>query len=126
MARTAIGSIAGSNVNIESTLTNVTQNVGALPVDQTTKEELRKLVAELFEQLKAVPADKRELAEAVAAQTTDVIAKARQDEPNKTLLQIAIEGLKTAAHTLREIAPSVVSLSASIISIIAKLHGLPA
>jgi hypothetical protein len=122
---TNIGTISGSNVNIASTLTNVSQSIGALPkADQTTKDELQKLVTSLFEQLKTVPAEKKEQAEAVSAQVADVVDKAKQDNPNKSLLQIAIGGLKSAADMLKDVAPAAVSLATSIGGIIAKLHGL--
>jgi hypothetical protein len=124
-ATTNIGTISGSNVNIASTLTNVSQSIGALPkADQTTKDELQKLVTSLFEQLKTVPAEKKEQAEAVSAQVADVVDKAKQDNPNKSLLQIAIGGLKSAADMLKDVAPAAVSLATSIGGIIAKLHGL--
>jgi hypothetical protein len=126
MARTVIsGTVTGSVLNLDSTLTNVTQSIGTLPhADQATKDELQKLVGDLFEQLKKVPTENKEVADAVAAQTEDVVEKAKQDKPNKTLLQIAVGGLKSAAETLKNVAPSVVSIVTSIAGIIAKLHGL--
>ena len=125
MARTVIsGTVTGSVLNLDSTLTNVTQSIGTLPqADQTTKDELQKLVVDLFEQLKKVPPQNKEVADAIAVQTEDVVEKALQEKPNKTLLQTAVGGLKTMADTLQTVAPSVVSLVTSIAGIIGKLFG---
>src|SRR5438067_4982050 len=99
MARTVIsGQVSGSILNLDSTLTNVTQKIETFSqADQSTKEELQKLVSQLFDELKKIRPEQQELAEAVAAQTNDVMEKAKQDKPNKTLLKIAIDGLKSAA-----------------------------
>lgn len=126
MSSVTIGTVSGSIVNIDSLLENVTQNIAAMPVTDKSKiDQLQKLVAELFVELKKVPADHQELAEAVSSQTADVIEKAKQEKPNKTLLQIATQGLKSAAETLKDVAPPVISLAASIAAIIAQIHGIP-
>jgi hypothetical protein len=126
MARTVIsGTVTGSVLNLDSTLTDVTQNIGTLQhADQATRDELQKLVADLFDQLKTVPTEHQEMADAVAAQTKDVVEKAKQDAPNKPLLQMAVSGLKAGAETLKTVAPSVVSIVTSLAGIISKLHGL--
>jgi hypothetical protein len=116
--------IIGSNVNINSTLVNVTQSIGAMPhADEATKKELEKVVTALFEQLKNVPADKKEIAEAVSAQTGAVVEIAKQSSPNKSYLRMAMDTLKSGAQTLKDVAP-VVSLVASFVAIITKLHGI--
>lgn len=119
------GTFTGSNVNVASTLTNVSQNIGSLPnADQATRDELQKLIASLHDELQKLPVDKKELVDAVTSTTGDVIDKAKQGTPNRTLLKIAIDGMKRAAETLKDVAPPVVSIATTIAGVIAKLHGL--
>jgi hypothetical protein len=125
---TITGNVTGSNLNFGSTLTSVTQSIGQLPnMDQSTKEELAKLVAELRAELMKLAEtkpDRGEQIEAVAASTEELVTKAKVDKPNKTLLQQAIDGAKKIAGTLEDLAPKVLSIVSTIGAIIAKLHGL--
>jgi hypothetical protein len=125
---TNIGSISGSNVNIASTLTEVTQSIGGLPkADQSAKEELTKLVAQLNDQLQKLSTekpDRKDQIEAVAVSTKELMEKAKQDKPNRTLLQVAVDGVKSVAKTLGDVAPAVLSTVTTIAGIIATLHGL--
>jgi hypothetical protein len=125
---TTIGTITGSNVNIASTLTDVTQAIGGLSnADQSTKEELTKLVAQLnaeLQKLSTEKPDRKDQIEAVTVSTSELIEKAKQDKPNRTLLQGAIDAVKSIAKTLGDVAPAVLSTVTTIAGIIAKLHGL--
>jgi hypothetical protein len=121
------GTFTGSNLIVSSTLTNVSQNIGQLPnADQATKDELQKLITQLHAELekvsKAQPARKEQV-DAVAASTGELIDKAKQEKPNRTLLQQAIDGVKTIATTPEDVAPPVLSTVTTIAGIIAKLHG---
>ncbi len=61
------GDFRGAILNIKSTLTNVTQTIGALPdAEPSLKEELQQLIAQLQEALEGAPPDKAQEAEAVA------------------------------------------------------------
>jgi len=122
------GTFTGSNLNVSSTLSNVSQNIGLLPnADQGTKEALTKLLGELHAELDKLSASKperKQQVEDVAAATDDLFEKAKQEKPNPTLLQRALDGVKTVAKTLEDIAPSVLSTVTTIVGIVAKLHGL--
>jgi hypothetical protein len=123
---TITGNVTNSNLNFGSTLTNVTQSIGQLPnTDQSTKEELTRLVEQLHAELKTLSetkSDRGEQIDAVAASTEELVTKAKADKPNKTLLQQAIDGAKAIAEKLD--AEKVLSIVGTIGGIIAKLHGL--
>jgi hypothetical protein len=124
---TTIGTITGSNVNIASTLTNVTEAIGGLcTADQSTKDELTKLVTQLNDDLQKLSTekpDRKDQVEAVAVATSELVEKAKQDKPNRTLLQHAVDGVKSIAETLEDVAPAVLNTVTRISGIIAKLNG---
>lgn len=116
------GDFRGSNVNIKSTLTQVTQTIGVLPqADDAAKQELQQLVAQLHEQLQQVPPDNAEDAEAVAEMTKELIEKANSEKPNKRLLTITGEGLKQAAENIAAITPTVVGIATKIVALVVGL-----
>jgi hypothetical protein len=116
------GDFRGSNVNIKSTLTQVTQTIGALPqADDAAKQELQQLVAQLHEQLQQVPPENAEDAEAVAEMTKELIEKANSEKPNKRLLTITGEGLKLAAENIAAITPTVVGIATKIVALVVGL-----
>jgi len=111
------GDFRGAILNIKSTLTNVTQTIGALPnADEAAKANLQQLVNQLDEELKQVPADKAEEAEAVAQMTKTLVETANSEKPNKMMLQITGEGLKKAAENLAAIVPNVVKIAGAIVA----------
>jgi len=116
------GNFSGAILNVNATLKNVTQTIGALPwADDETKAELDRLVAQLQEQLRQVPPEKEEDAEAVAELTETLLDAANKEKPNKQLLQITGEGLKQAAKNLAAIAPDVVKIAGTIVATILTL-----
>lgn len=120
------GNFSNTILNVDSTLTNVSQGIGQIPnADPATKEELAKLVLSLRDALKTVPQEHAQNAEAIAALTDDLVTKAKAPAPNKTLIDIAIGGLKRAAETVKQAVPAVVTIVGGIASLIAKLHGIP-
>jgi ElaB/YqjD/DUF883 family membrane-anchored ribosome-binding protein len=115
------GDFRGSHVIIKSTLTNVTQTIGALPdAEPSIKAELETLVAQLNDALQEVPDDKAEEAEAVAQSAEALVEAAAEDKPNKTMVQITGEGLKQAAQNLADIAPTVLSIAMQIVAAVSK------
>jgi ElaB/YqjD/DUF883 family membrane-anchored ribosome-binding protein len=105
--------IAGRDIIVGS------QALGALSgADQSLRDELQRLIAELEQALQQVPADHAEEAEAVAQAAQDLVDKAAADRPNKTLIQISGEGLKKAAKNLAGVMPAVLTIAAQIISTI--------
>lgn len=114
--------ISGSNVNIKSTLTNVTQTVGQIPAaDDTAKQELAKLIEQLNQALQQAPSGKEEEAEAVADYAKDLVEQAAAPQPNRTKITITGEGLKMAAQNLAAVIPTVVTIAAQIVGAVLRL-----
>jgi hypothetical protein len=115
------GDFRGANVNIKSTLTNVTQTIGALPdADPSTKAELEALIQQLNDALQQVPGEKAEEAEAVAQSAELLVKTATEEKPNKTMVQISGEGLKQAAKNIADVMPTVLTIATQIVATIAK------
>jgi hypothetical protein len=99
-------------VNIESSLSNVTQTIGSAPgLDQTQKSQLDTLVQSLeadLQKLKASHAD--EAKEIVDALEKAVANAAKPPHDRKaSLLQLSAKGLKEAAELVKDIVPTVLS-----------------
>ncbi len=121
---TMSGDFRGAIVNIKSTLTNVSQTVGALPgADESTKDELKQLIQQLSQALEQAPPDKVEEAEAVAKSAELLVQTANEEKPNKTMVQITGEGLKQAAKNIAEVMPTVLTIATQIVTTVAKLAG---
>jgi hypothetical protein len=122
------GTFYGPNQVVNNAMNNVSQTIGALPnTNQTTRDELTKLAAQLHEDLQKLSTekpDRKGQIDDVAAGTEDLMAKAKPDQPNRTLLQRAVDFVKSAAEALNDVAPSVLSTVKAIAGIIATLHGL--
>ena len=119
------GDFRGANINIKSTLTNVNQSIGALPdADQMAKQELQSLIAQLNDVLQQAAPDKAEQAEAVAMSAESLVEQAKQEQPNKTMLQLAGSALKQAAQTLVDVAPAVLPIASQIVDLVGKVRGL--
>jgi DNA-binding MarR family transcriptional regulator len=104
-----------SIMNIQSTMSNVTQMINAAPaIEQFTKDQLLQLVQELTTELEKAPADAAEDAEALADEAQTVITAATKDKPNKKTIQIRLEGLRTAATNLATVVPSVLPIAIKI------------
>ncbi len=122
---TISGNIEGSIVNIKSSLRNVQQSVGAIPSnDAALVEKLKALIDELSQKLQEVPAENKEQAEAVAQTAQALIEAAKPEQPNKTMLQIAGEGLKQAAGTLAEVVPALATIATQIVTTVMQMKGL--
>jgi len=116
------GDFSGANLNINSSLENVTQTIGMLPnANEEVKAELQQLVSQLQETLRQVPPENEDEAEAVAELTETLLDTANKERPNKQLIQITGEGLKQAAKNLAAIVPDVVKISGAIVSTVLAL-----
>ena len=114
--------ISGSNVNIKSTLTNVTQAVGKIPgADTAAKEELGHLIEQLNQALQQAPAGKEQEAEAVADYAKDLVEQAAAPQPNRAKIKITGEGLKMAARNLAAVMPTVVAIATQIVGAVLRL-----
>ncbi|MBN1815589.1 MAG: caspase family protein [Anaerolineae bacterium] len=115
------GDFRGAMLNIKSTLRNVTQTIGALPLaDASTKAELEKLVKDLNDALQQAPPDKAEDAEAVAQSAEALIEQASKEKPNRKMIEISGEGLKKAAQNLAGVIPTVLTIATQIVAAIAR------
>jgi glucokinase len=116
--------IVGSNVNIGSTLSNVTQQVGAMTrAGADEKAELEQLIKQLEAELKKLPAEHQEDAETVAELTQDLVEEAGQEKPKKRKLEITGEGLKKAAQNLAAVAPLIGTIAGKIVLKILTIGG---
>jgi hypothetical protein len=112
-------------LNIESTLTNVSQSVGSLPnVDQAVRDELKQLIDQLNVALQKAPADKIDEAGALAETTKDLVEDVSKEKPNKAKLQITLAGLKQAAENIAKVVPDVLPIAIQIVTVISKSFGL--
>lgn len=122
------GTFTGSNVNVASTLTNVTQTIGNIPnASDADKDELKKLVAELHAQMQKLSTekpDRKDDIDALAFSTDEMVRKAAQEKPNRPLLERALDSVKVFAKALEDAAPQILSTATSIASIVAKILAL--
>jgi hypothetical protein len=106
-------------VNIKSKLERVTQtvkNAQTLPKDK--RQQLAQLIDDLQAALKATAERKPEESEAVAQAAEAVANEAVKEKPNKGFLNITVEGLKSAAKAVEDIAPTVIGVAAKIASFV--------
>ena len=118
--------IGGSaNINIDSTLSNVTQTIGAASsLDPGQKSELEALVQSLktdLESLKATrPDETKEIMDALEKAVANA-AKPPQ-ERKQSILQLSANGLKEAAELVKDIAPNILTTAGLIANFIVSLH----
>lgn len=120
-----VTTLSGNNniVNIGSILTSVNQVVQANShIEQSAKQELEILLLKLEQELRGIPEENRDDAEAVAEMAKDLIEKATKEKPNKPLVQISAEGLKKAADNIAVITPKVLVAAQAIITFVMQLQ----
>ena len=116
------GDFRGAILNIRSVLNNVSQSIGQIPnVDDSAKDELKKLVDQLNEALQKAPQDKAEEAEAVALSAKMLVEQASAEKPNWPMVKITGEGLKAAAQNLATVLPVVLTIATQIVVAVTKL-----
>jgi hypothetical protein len=121
---TMSGNFSGAILNIKSTLTNVSQSIGAAPHgDAATKAQLQALVEQLSAELQKVPAEQASDAEVVAETAKAAVEQATKAQPNKTLVKISAEGLKQAAQNLAAVLPTVLPIATQIADTLRKMIG---
>jgi hypothetical protein len=119
---TLSGDFRGSMININATLTNVTQTISTLPgTDAETRKTLEKLVAELQAALEKVPPDKALMAEAIALQAKQLTDAANMENPNPAWLQVTADGLKSAAKAIADVVPTALSVAIQIADTITRI-----
>lgn len=117
--------IRGGNniVNVNSILTSVQQTIQANTfIDPSQREKLEQLLSNLEYELKNIPPENADEAEAVAETAKDLIEKATKEKPNKPLVQISADGLKKAAENIAVITPKVLVTAQAIIAFVMQLQ----
>ena len=108
--------LSGSNNNFKSTLTNVTQIVGALPTtDAATKQQIEQLLKQLGVELEKVPAGSKDDAAAVEETAKDLLEKASKEKPNKATITLSADTLKKAAANIAAVLPAVLPIATKIV-----------
>jgi len=113
------GNFSGSNINLKSSLMQVSQAIGTLPgLDESGRRQLSDLLAELADALAQTPPERAQEAAAVAALTADLVDKARATPPNPPLLRISAEGVLKAAKSLAETAAPVLKILDQVVGVL--------
>jgi hypothetical protein len=111
-----------NNVNVKANLYDTIQKIEMMSsIDQSMKDDLRKLVAQLNDELQKVPEGKSADAEAVAEIAKQLIDQVSKQQPNKAMLDIGAEGLKKAAQNIASVAPAVLPIAIQIVEQIGKI-----
>jgi len=114
------GDFRNSILNIDSTLTNLSQIIDLRNADPTATQEIKQLIEQLNDALKQVPPEKVEDAEAVAYAAEVLIDAATKQKPNKVTVEISKEGLQKAAQNIASVTPIVLAIATQIVATIQK------
>ncbi|HML24458.1 MAG TPA: hypothetical protein PKD09_22580 [Aggregatilinea sp.] len=115
-----VSNVQNSILNIDSTLENVRQSIHAAPeVEDATKRELERLVAELQAALRGVPSEYQDEVEAVREQAEQVGKALSKERINKRSLDVSSKGLIEAAKTLQAVTPSILLIATQIANALA-------
>lgn len=87
-------------------------------LNQSTKDELEKLIERLTQELAQIPKEKGEEAQAITELTKDLVDKATKENPNKSLVKITADGLLKAAENIEKIAPKVITIAKQIVALL--------
>jgi hypothetical protein len=116
MNEVTIGSVQNSAVNILSDLTHVTQQIGALAgADQSTKDDLIRLVTELQEALKQTPPTHTEEGERLAKRVEAAVGEVSKPKPDAEVVEFSLESMKKAATNLAAVVPMVLPIAMQIV-----------
>lgn len=118
---TFVGEInMGHNINvtgpaiiaIDSTLSHVTQTIGAAPgLDASQKSKLEAMVESLKKELDSIKASHPDEAKEIASAVEKAVAHASKPtgERKKSMLELSAKGLRDAAETVKDIAPAILT-----------------
>jgi hypothetical protein len=119
-----VSNVSGSILNIKATLRDVTQRIDGIPsADQATKDELKRLMAELSESLQQAPTGKAEEATKVAKRAEAAVEEVSKSQPDKELITFNVESLKKAAANIAGALPAVLPIATKIAEHILSLAG---
>lgn len=118
------GNFSGAILNIKSTLTNVSQSIGAAPHgDVATKAQLQALIAQLSAELQKVPAEQAGEAEQAAKRAESAVAEATKPNPDKDDVEYSLSRLKKAAENIAQVLPTVLPIATQIADVLRKMIG---
>jgi hypothetical protein len=118
------GNFSGAILNVRSTLTNVTQSIGAAPqLPQDTKTQLTQLIQQLSTALQQVPASSSADAEQVSKRAEAAIAEATKPQPDKEDANYSLERLTKAAQNLALVVPTILPIATQIADTIRRVVG---
>ncbi len=120
-----VSNIQNSNVNLGSTLTNVSFNVGKVSgLDGADKEELGRLIEQLNMALQKASGENAEAAQAVAAMTGELVEGLAKENVNTERIKIILGGLQQAAKIAGKGLPEVPPIAAEIASRVSGALGI--
>lgn len=118
------GDFRGAMLNIESRLDNVTQTIGALPnARPDQKEQLAQLISELKRVLNQIAPQQAPEAETLVRRIDALAEEAAAANPDREAVQELGDIVKRAASKLASTVPTVMTLVASIIELVAAIIG---
>lgn len=110
------GSINMQNVNINSTLTNVQQTIGAMPgVGEDDKKKLNDLIEQLKKEIEKAPAEKQADVAPVAKNLDSLVQEAAKEEKDDEVIEIKGNRLKKAAENIAGALPAVAGIVGQIL-----------
>lgn len=121
MVNVMSGDFRGSILNVDSTLTRLSQSIDNRNADPATATEIKQLIELLNDALKQAPPENTEDAEAVAQAAEALIDAATKPKPNKITVEILQEGLQKAAQNIASVMPTVLGIATQVVTAIQKL-----
>jgi hypothetical protein len=119
------GNFQGAMLNIRSTLSNASQQIGAISSsDQRAKDELRQLIDQLGASLQQVPREHSSTAETAAKRAAAMVEEAAKPSPDREMIAFSGESLKKAAANLAQVAPTVLAIATQIVAQVGRLLGM--
>lgn len=116
------GDFRGAMLNIESRLDNVTQTIGGMPaIRPDQKEQLAQLVAELKRVLNQIAPQQAAEAETLARRIGALADEATVPSPDREAVRELSDIVRRAAARLAPTVPTVMTLVASIIELVAAI-----
>lgn len=118
------GSFSGSVLNIKSTLSNVTQMIGAAGGDANTRDELQQLTQQLDRLLQQAPADRSRDAEVVTKRVEALVEEAIKAAPDAELMAFHTGRLRNTATSLAPVLPNILSIAERIVTLVFRTAGI--
>lgn len=116
------GDFRGAMINIQSRLDNVTQTIGAMPaVRPDQKEQLAQLIAELKRTLTQIAPQQTPDAETLVRRIGALAEEATASNPDRAAVRDLSDIVRRAADRLAPTVPTVITLVASIIELVAAI-----